>query len=167
MDRGKPGSKLHLLSDANALPLVVGVTAANTHDSVMFVPLLDGIPAIRSRRGPRRRRPAKLHADKGYDYPERPPLRRVSLTRSEHRLLQAPRQTHQMRHGLRARLCTTCSTNTCGRSATSDLSQMRRIDHLWTSDGRPVEASSEECDGFGNFRGLLVFGSVDDGEVVS
>lgn len=36
----------------------------------MFVPLLDGIPAIRSRRGPRRRRPGKLHADKGYDYPE-------------------------------------------------------------------------------------------------
>jgi transposase len=27
-----------------------------------------GIPPIRSRRGPRRRRPAKLHADKGYDY---------------------------------------------------------------------------------------------------
>lgn len=25
------------------------------------------IPAVRSRRGPRRRRPAKLHADKGYD----------------------------------------------------------------------------------------------------
>ena len=36
----------------------------------MFVPLLDGIPAIRSRRGPRRRRPGKLHADKGYDYPD-------------------------------------------------------------------------------------------------
>ena len=67
MDRGKPGSKLHLLSDANGLPLVVGVTAANTHDSVMFIPLLDGIPSVRSRRGPRRRRPAKLHADKGYD----------------------------------------------------------------------------------------------------
>jgi transposase len=27
------------------------------------------IPPIRSRRGPRRRRPAKLHGDKGYDYP--------------------------------------------------------------------------------------------------
>jgi transposase len=49
---------------------VVGITAANTHDSVMFIPLLDGIPALRSRRGPRRRRPGKLHADKGYDYPE-------------------------------------------------------------------------------------------------
>ena len=34
------------------------------HDSVMFIPVLDGIPAIRSRRGPRR--PGKLLADKGY-----------------------------------------------------------------------------------------------------
>ena len=68
MDRGKPGSKLHLLTDANGLPLVVGVTAANTHDSAMFIPLLDGIPAVRSRRGPRRRRPGRLHADKGYDF---------------------------------------------------------------------------------------------------
>jgi len=67
VDRGKSGSKLHVLSDTHGLPLVVGITAANTHDSEMFIPLLDGIPAVRSRRGPRRRRPAKLHADKGYD----------------------------------------------------------------------------------------------------
>lgn len=60
---------------------MVGITAANTHDSVMFVPLLDGIPAIRSRRGPRRRRPAKLHADKGYDYSElRAYCRRLGIT---------------------------------------------------------------------------------------
>jgi hypothetical protein len=31
-------------------------------------PLVRGIPPIRSRRGPRRRRPAKPHADKGHDY---------------------------------------------------------------------------------------------------
>lgn len=29
----------------------MGNTAANTHDSAMFAPLLDGIPAVRSRRG--------------------------------------------------------------------------------------------------------------------
>ena len=32
-----------------------------------FVRLLDGIPAILYERCPRRRRPGKLHADKGYD----------------------------------------------------------------------------------------------------
>jgi transposase len=33
-----------------------------------LIPLVQAIPAIRSRRDPRRRRPDKLHADKGYDY---------------------------------------------------------------------------------------------------
>jgi transposase len=32
------------------------------------MPLVQAVPTIRSRRGPRRRRLAKLHADKGYDY---------------------------------------------------------------------------------------------------
>lgn len=44
------------------------MTGANVHDSVMLRPLVDAVPAIRSRRGPRRRRPERLRADKGYDY---------------------------------------------------------------------------------------------------
>jgi transposase len=58
-----------VLTDAAGLPLAVATSAANTHDSLALIPLGQAIPAIRSRRGPRRRRPAKLHADKGYDYP--------------------------------------------------------------------------------------------------
>lgn len=38
------------------------------HDSLGLEPLVRGILSIRSRRGPRRRRLAKLHAYKGYDY---------------------------------------------------------------------------------------------------
>ncbi|GAP52381.1 IS transposase [Streptomyces azureus] len=38
------------------------------HDSLGLKPLVRGIPPIRSRRGLRRRRPAKLHAGKGHDY---------------------------------------------------------------------------------------------------
>ncbi|MGW2602081.1 transposase [Streptomyces klenkii] len=68
-DRGKKGSRIHLLVDHNGLPLPISISAANTHDSQGFEPLARGIPPIRSRRGPRRRRPAKLHGDKGYDYP--------------------------------------------------------------------------------------------------
>ncbi|WP_085949870.1 IS5 family transposase [Frankia casuarinae] len=71
VDRGKPGSKIHVLTDAGGLPLVVAVSPANPHDSGAFVPLVASIPAIRSRRGPRRRHPAKLRADKAYDQPER------------------------------------------------------------------------------------------------
>ncbi|MEU8503083.1 IS5 family transposase [Streptomyces lavendulae] len=67
-DRGKLGSKIHLLTDRNGLPLSLGISGANMHDSQGLEPLVRGIPPIRSRRGPRRRRPAKLHADKGYDY---------------------------------------------------------------------------------------------------
>ncbi|WP_236711968.1 IS5 family transposase, partial [Streptomyces azureus] len=62
------GIEIHLITDRNGLPLSLGISGANTHDSLGLKPLVRGIPPIRSRRGPRRRRPAKLHADKGYDY---------------------------------------------------------------------------------------------------
>ncbi|MEV7981607.1 IS5 family transposase [Streptomyces sp. NPDC086519] len=68
VDRGKKGSKIHLITERTGLPLSIGISAANTHDSQGLEPLVRGIPPIRSRRGPRRRRPAKLHGDKGYDY---------------------------------------------------------------------------------------------------
>lgn len=65
--RGKLGSKIRLITDCNGLPLSLGVSGANMHDSLGLKPLVRGIPPIRSCRGPRRRRPVKLHADKGYD----------------------------------------------------------------------------------------------------
>ena len=69
-DRGKAGSKYHLLCDAAGLVLHTLVSAANTHDSRLFEPVLDTNPAVRAgHRGRPRRRPDKLHADKGYDYP--------------------------------------------------------------------------------------------------
>ena len=36
---------------------------------MLFEPLLDAVPPIKQPSGQRRRRPAKLHADKGYDFP--------------------------------------------------------------------------------------------------
>ncbi len=67
-DRGKLGSKIHLITDRSRLPLSLGISGANLHDSLGLQPLVRGIPPIRSHRGPRRRRPAKLPANKGYDY---------------------------------------------------------------------------------------------------
>jgi hypothetical protein len=72
VDRGKPGSKYHLLVDAGGIPLAVGLSAANTHDSQLLEPMVDAVPAIigpQGRPGRPRRRPVKLHGDKGYDYP--------------------------------------------------------------------------------------------------
>ena len=67
VDRGKPGSKLHLVCDASGLPLAAVVTAANVTDTTMFQAVLDDIPPVRTRSGRRRSRPAKVDADKGYD----------------------------------------------------------------------------------------------------
>ncbi|WP_455678725.1 IS5 family transposase [Streptomyces atratus] len=68
VDRGKKGSKIHLITERTGLPLSIGISGASLHDRQALEPLVRGIPPIRSRRGPRRRRPAKLHADKDYDY---------------------------------------------------------------------------------------------------
>lgn len=46
---------------------MVGISAANTHDSHALQPLVKAIPAVKSRRGPKRRIPRRLFADKAYD----------------------------------------------------------------------------------------------------
>ena len=70
--------------DAGGLPLAVGLSAANTHDSQLLEPMVDAVPAVigpRGRPGRPRRRPAKPHADKGYDFPRcRQALRRRSIS---------------------------------------------------------------------------------------
>jgi transposase len=70
VDRGKPGSKYHLVVDGNGIPLAVRLSAANAHDATQLLPLIDAIPPIigaRGRPGRPRKRPTKLHGDKGYD----------------------------------------------------------------------------------------------------
>jgi transposase len=67
-DKGKAGSKRHIVSDRNGVPLSVMLTAANVHDSTVFEELVDGIePIKRCGKGRPRKRPDKLHADKAYD----------------------------------------------------------------------------------------------------
>jgi transposase len=67
VDRGKPESKLHLVCDGGGLPLTAVVTAAYVNDTTMFQALVEDIPPVRTPAGRRRTRPAKVHADKGYD----------------------------------------------------------------------------------------------------
>jgi transposase len=55
--------------ERGGLPLATLLTGANRHDSIIFEDLLDAIPPIKQPHGRRRRRPAKLHADKAYDIP--------------------------------------------------------------------------------------------------
>jgi transposase len=67
VDRGKPGSKLHLVSERHGLPLTVAITAANAGDTSVFAALLDDVPAVLTPARRRRSRPGKLDADKAYD----------------------------------------------------------------------------------------------------
>src|SRR5215210_7779733 len=74
VDRGKHGSKYHLLVDRFGIPLSVRLSAANTPDDDLLEPLVHAIPPIvgpRGRPGRPRFRPAKLHADKAYDSSEK------------------------------------------------------------------------------------------------
>jgi transposase len=66
-DRGKTGSKRHLLTEGNGLPWAIEHTAANVHDSVPALKVVEQRPAIKQPRGPRRRRLRFLLADRAYD----------------------------------------------------------------------------------------------------
>jgi IS5 family transposase len=46
----------------------VHLSAANPHDSTVLATLLDAVPPVRQPCGRPRKRPHKLHADKGYAY---------------------------------------------------------------------------------------------------
>ena len=67
-DRGRLGTKRHLITDRNGIPLAFVLTGANTNDSMPFEELLDSIAPIGGKQGRARCRPDKLHADKAYDH---------------------------------------------------------------------------------------------------
>jgi len=66
-DRGKAGSKHHVLTDAGGIPLVAKVTAANDHDVTQLLPLTVSIPRVGGKPGPPRQRPQRLQGDRAYD----------------------------------------------------------------------------------------------------
>ncbi|WP_307822083.1 IS5 family transposase [Streptomyces coffeae] len=66
MDRGRPGSTMHVLSDANGLPLVVGVCAANVHDSLGLKPMVAHFHIGHELHGGHSQ-PKRLHAGTAYD----------------------------------------------------------------------------------------------------
>ena len=67
VDRRKPGSKFHLITDAQGVPMAVEVTAANRNDVEKTIPLIDQVPPIAGQVGRPRRRPDVLQGDRGYD----------------------------------------------------------------------------------------------------
>jgi len=66
-DKGKPGTKRHLVVERKGIPLALKCTGANVADTTTLQEMVDAIPPLKSRRGRPRKRPDKMHADKGYD----------------------------------------------------------------------------------------------------
>ena len=90
-DRGKLGTKHHVLTDAQGIPLAVTVTGANAADVTELLPLVDRIPDLSGDTGDQPTRPEKLYADRAYDSePHREALRdrdidpQIPKRRTEH-----------------------------------------------------------------------------------
>jgi transposase len=79
-DRRKCGSKHHIITDAQGIPLAITLTGANAHDVTQLLPLVDGIRPVQGRRGRPRRRPERVQGDRGYDsQPHRDKLRQRGI----------------------------------------------------------------------------------------
>ena len=67
MDRGKCGSKHHLVVDANGTPLAFELTAANVNEVTRLVPQVESVPPVRGKVGAPLTKPKSVMADRGYD----------------------------------------------------------------------------------------------------
>ncbi|MEI5997873.1 IS5 family transposase [Paraburkholderia bengalensis] len=67
-DRARPGSKHHLITEAQGIPLAVILTGANRHDVTQLHALVDAIPPIAGKRGRPLSKPRIVQGDRGYDH---------------------------------------------------------------------------------------------------
>lgn len=65
--RGGFGTKIHLVTDGNGLPLAAEISAGQRHESLYAEPVLQAV-RIRRRNGRVRTRPKAVAGDKGYSY---------------------------------------------------------------------------------------------------
>lgn len=80
-DRRKFGSKHHIMTDAQGIPLSGKTTAANVNDVTQVLPVLLNMPPVGGKPGPKRERPERLQGDRGYDSePVRVLLRWLGIT---------------------------------------------------------------------------------------
>jgi transposase len=80
-DRGKSGSKHHVLTDAQGIPLNATTTAANVNEVQQLLNVLVHMPAVGGKPGPPRQFPERIQADRAYDSgPHRVLLRWLGIT---------------------------------------------------------------------------------------
>ncbi len=79
-DRGKPGVKHHVVTDAGGVPLATPTTPANVPDVKEAVPAVEAIPPVKGKPGRPRQRPDELYGDRAYDSePHRQEMRRRGI----------------------------------------------------------------------------------------
>ena len=79
-DRAKNGSKHHVITDAQGIPLATKLTGANRHDVTQLLPLVDAIPPVSGKRGRPRKRPERVQGDRAYhSQPHREALRQRGI----------------------------------------------------------------------------------------
>ncbi|WP_429496507.1 IS5 family transposase [Paraburkholderia youngii] len=67
-DRARPGSKHHLITEAQGIPLAVILTGANRHDVTQLHALVDAIRPIAGKRGRPLSKPRIVQGDRGYNH---------------------------------------------------------------------------------------------------
>jgi len=80
VDRAKAGSKHHVITDANGIPLACSVTAANVNDIEQLAPLFNAIPEVAGKVGRPKSKPDAVQGDLAYDSePHRQGLRDLGV----------------------------------------------------------------------------------------
>ena len=51
VDRARPDSKHHVITEAHGIPMAVSLTGGNRNDITQLMPLIEAIPPVRGRRG--------------------------------------------------------------------------------------------------------------------
>jgi IS5 family transposase len=67
VDRARPGSKHHIITEGAGIPFATILTAGNVNDVTQLLPLVEAIPPVRGKPGHPRSRPDALYADRAYD----------------------------------------------------------------------------------------------------
>lgn len=90
-DRRKLGTKHHVVTDANGIPLATTITGSNVPDVKEVLNVVDAVPNVKGKVGHPRKRPDKLYADRAYDSePHREELKKrgidpvIAHRRTEH-----------------------------------------------------------------------------------
>ena len=66
-DRGRKGTKDHLLTDGGGTPLAARVTGANRHESTQLKVLIEAVPPVAGKPGHPKSKPAALLGDRAFD----------------------------------------------------------------------------------------------------